>query len=161
MGEFLLSDEIIFDSKPEAVPYNYRISYKLSQLCLIIASCCIGRSGCSLVKLHIISNALNTKEYSQLLEDYISEKSTYMIIRFDPSVNRAIKFAVADNLICQIKNGSFRLTEKGKQLINEINRDETLLVNEKQYLSGVSKKLTNEIIEKLMSAWRYKNAEDK
>lgn len=161
MGEFLLSDEIIFDSKPEAVPYNYRISYKLSQLCLIIASCCIGRSGCSLVKLHIISNALNTKEYSQLLEDYISEKSTYMIIRFDPSVNRAIKFAVADNLICQIKNGSFRLTEKGKQLIKEINRDETLLVNEKQYLSGVSKKLTNEIIEKLMSAWRYKNAEDK
>jgi hypothetical protein len=161
LGEFLLSDEIIFDSKPEAVPYNYRISYKLSQLCLIIASCCIGRSGCSLVKLHIISNALNTKEYSQLLEDYISEKSTYMIIRFDPSVNRAIKFAVADNLICQIKNGSFRLTEKGKQLINEINRDETLLVNEKQYLSGVSKKLTNEIIEKLMSAWRYKNAEDK
>lgn len=161
MGEFLLSDEIIFDSKPEAVPYNYRISYKLSQLCLIIANCCIGRSGCSLVKLHIISNALNTKEYSQLLEDYISEKSTYMIIRFDPSVNRAIKFAVADNLICQIKNGSFRLTEKGKQLIKEINRDETLLVNEKQYLSGVSKKLTNEIIEKLMSAWRYKNAEDK
>jgi len=32
----LLKNGIIFDAKPDAVPYNYRISYKVAQLCLIL-----------------------------------------------------------------------------------------------------------------------------
>ena len=31
--------DIIFDAKPDAVPYNYRISYKVTQLCLIMRIC--------------------------------------------------------------------------------------------------------------------------
>ena len=38
--------DIIFDAKPDAVPYNYRISYKVTQLCLIMRIC--GRGGCLL-----------------------------------------------------------------------------------------------------------------
>lgn len=30
-------DDIVFNAKPDAVPYNYRISYKVTQLCLIMA----------------------------------------------------------------------------------------------------------------------------
>ena len=52
--EFLISDTIVFDAKPIAVPYNYRISYKISQLVLIL-SICSPRGGCSLIKLHMIS----------------------------------------------------------------------------------------------------------
>ena len=51
MDNYLLTNEIIFDSKPDAVPYNYRISYKIAQICLIVAKSCSGRAGCSLVKL--------------------------------------------------------------------------------------------------------------
>lgn len=43
MDKYLLTDEIIFDSKPDAVPYNYRISYKMSQIALIIGMCCNGQ----------------------------------------------------------------------------------------------------------------------
>lgn len=31
--------DIVFDAKPDAVPYNYRISYKVTQLCLIMRIC--------------------------------------------------------------------------------------------------------------------------
>ena len=31
MDNYLLTNEIIFESKPDAVPYNYRISYKIVQ----------------------------------------------------------------------------------------------------------------------------------
>ena len=158
MSEFFLTEEIVFDAKPDAVPYNYRISYKAAQLCLIISKCCSGRSGCSLVKIHILSNALNTKEYMKVLEDYLLEKIPYIVVRFDPSVNRAIKYAIADEMIIQLKNGTFRLSDKGKKFILEIEKDKNLLIKEKQYLAKYSKKLTNDKIDILMSAWRYKNA---
>ena len=52
VNQFPLQGDIIFDAKPDAVPYNYRISYKVSQLCLIMYICGWGTS-CSLIKLHI------------------------------------------------------------------------------------------------------------
>ena len=91
-------------------------------------------------------------------EDYIFEKIPYMLVRFDPSVNRAVKYAIADNLLIQLKNGTFRLSDKGKQFILEIEKDNNLLSNEKQYLDKYSKRLTNDKIDVLMSAWRYNNA---
>lgn len=94
----------------------------------------------------------------KILEDYIFEKIPYMLVRFDPSVTRAVKFAIADNLLIQLKNGTFRLSDKGKQFILEIEKDNNLLSNEKQYLDKYSKRLTNDKIDVLMSAWRYNNA---
>lgn len=82
LNKIFLTDEIVFDSKPDAVPYNYRISYKVTQLCLIISKCCRGRSGCSLVKIHIFSSALNTKENMKILEDYLLEKIPYIFSGF-------------------------------------------------------------------------------
>lgn len=52
---------IIFNAKPDAVPYNYRTSYKVTQLCLIMRIC--GRGDvCSLIKLHMISFALISQD---------------------------------------------------------------------------------------------------
>lgn len=109
MESYLLTNEIVFESKPDAVPYNYRISYKIAQMCLIISKSCSSRAGCSLVKLHIISNALNTQEYMESLHDYVNGKRGFMLVRFDPVVNRALKYAIADNLVSQLKNGTYKL----------------------------------------------------
>lgn len=160
LDKFLLTDEIVFDSKPDAVPYNYRISYKVAQICLILLKTCNGRGGCSLVKLHIFSSALNTKESMKVLQEYLQDKLPYMIVRFDPAVNRAIKFASADGLICQLQNGKFRLSEKGKAFVLEIEKDKELMVSEKQYLNEYGKKLTDDKVETIMSTWRYKNDQD-
>lgn len=54
MGEFPVQADIVFNAKPDAIPYNYRISYKVSQLCLILHICGWGNS-CSLIKVHMIS----------------------------------------------------------------------------------------------------------
>ncbi|RHA75767.1 hypothetical protein DW918_11070 [Eubacterium ventriosum] len=159
MNNYLLTEEIVFDSKPEAVPYNYRISYKMAQICLIISKSCKGRAGCSLIKLHIISNALNTQEYMNDLQNYVNGKIGYIIVRFDPVVNRAIKYAIADNLIEQLKNGTFKLTENGKKLIKKVEKED-IMAREKKFLDELGSKLSNEKVERLMSLWRYKNAEN-
>lgn len=159
MSDYLLTNKIVFDSKPDAVPYNYRISYKMAQLCLIIAKSCSGKEGCSLVKLHIISNSLNTEKYMRELEDYVNERMGFMLVRFDPAVNRALKYAIADCLVVQLKNGTFKLSKNGKEFIKKISKEDILLA-EKDFLNKLGTKLTKEKIEQLMSMWRYKNAED-
>ena len=49
VDDSLIKGDIVFNAKPDAVPYNYRISYKVSQLCLIMRICGWGDS-CSLIK---------------------------------------------------------------------------------------------------------------
>ncbi|KLU68149.1 MAG: hypothetical protein RHS_6024 [Robinsoniella sp. RHS] len=112
------------------------------------------------MKLHIISNALNTKAYMETLDAYVNDRISFMIARFDPAVNRAIKYAIADKLLTQQKNGKFRLADKGKSLVKKMDKEKDLLVIEKDYLSKLGTKLTDEKLESLISYWRYSNADN-
>lgn len=160
-NEEIMNCEIIFDAKPDAVPYNYRISYKVSLLCLIIFSCC-GRKGCSLVKLHMISSALsNNREQKKLYDFCDSASNTYILIHFDPVVTRALLYATSDGLITQQVNGLFKLTEKGKTLVNKIIKEKNIFNSEICYLNSLSTKLTEEKISILMRNWGQLYVEDK
>lgn len=158
MKDYLITDEIIFENKPIPVPYNYRISYKVSQLCLILHLCSF-RSGSSLIKLHMISIALTNVEDGNQLIDYVLNKTTnYTLVRFDPAVNRAVKYAQAEGIIFQQQNGLFRLTSKGKGYVENLIKDVTLMINEKDFLNKISNKLSEEKIKWLMASWRFSNA---
>ncbi|MBV7271633.1 hypothetical protein JMF89_04105 [Clostridiaceae bacterium UIB06] len=159
--EKLMRNGIIFDAKPDAVPYNYRISYKVSVICLIIAASC-GRKGCSLIKMHMISYALSNRNEQMKLKEFCeSSFNECIIIRFDPVVNRALLYATADGLIVQQVNGLFKLTSKGKKLVDEIRKDKTILYNEVEFLNSLSTKLTEDKIESLMENWRRLYVDDK
>lgn len=98
---------IVFDAKPDAVPYNYRISYKVAQLCLIMRICGWG-DVCSLVKLHMISFALISHDNMKKLIDYTDESDSVPVVRFDPAVNRALTFAIGYGLIKRQQNSKLR-----------------------------------------------------
>lgn len=129
-----LPDEITgieFKKRSEPVPYNYRISYKVAQLCLILFM--IKKGGCSFLKLQMISVALSS-EYDMIqMQSFINgELPDYSIISFDPSVNNALLYARAEGLIVvQSSNGKFKLSEKGKEFANNIYSDDEMMVNEK------------------------------
>lgn len=157
-GINLVNTDIIFDSKPEAVPYNYRISYKVSLICLSMALCC-GRSGCSLIKLQMLSNAVSNPETkAQLLGFLNSNLRRQLLVRFDPVVNRALDFCIVDNLIYQQANGLFRLTQKGKDFSAAIKADKDILKIEREILDKISFNLTEDKITELTDYWRNINA---
>ncbi|QNK58552.1 hypothetical protein [Paenibacillus sp. PAMC21692] len=157
---YVLTDEIIFDAKPDAVPFNYRISYKIAQLILILEF--TARGGCSLMKLQMISTALSTTSDREKLWEFANNNTnSYTVVRFDPAVNRAVKYAIAEGLLTQQKNGLFRLAKKGKEFMKIIMKDPNLLSSEKKYLFLLSNKLTEEKIKELTSFWRYTNDKDK
>ncbi|WDQ32157.1 hypothetical protein PTQ21_27885 [Paenibacillus marchantiae] len=156
---YIIADEIVFEAKPDAVPYNYRISYKIAQLCLIMDMC--SRGGCSLLKLHMISIGLSTKQDMEILKDLAYDRHiNYTVVRFDPAVNHAIRFAVADGLIVQQQNGLYKLNKIGKNYVRNIIKDKQLMKDEKRYLASLSTMLTEEKIKALTSLWRYSSAEN-
>ena len=132
-------------------------SYKIAQLCLILSNN-KGRGGSSIYKLHMISVALCSKrEMARLLSFVEGEVTNYPMVRFDPAVSRAIKYAIAHQLVNQQINGLFRVTEKGKQYVKQIYKLDDLLVDEKFFLEKLSGSLTEELIKTLMASWRYFN----
>lgn len=161
MEELLLEyvKSVKVESKPIAVPYNYRTMYKISQLILIIYYCCGNRKGCSLEKLHMISTSIISKSDYDRLSSFISGKQNIIIIRFDPVVNRAVTLALAEELLYRQVNGLFKLSIKGKQFVEELDKDKTLMVREKELMQRISTNLTEEKINCLMADWRINNVE--
>lgn len=159
MDNFTITDDIIFDLKADAVPFNYRISYKVSLICLIMDRCC-GRRGCSAIKMQMISFAVSSSKAQRELIDSLDNENGFesKIVRFDPSINRAIKIALYDQIIYRQGNGLYRLTDKGNKMAKAMMSDETLLQREKEFLSTLSSKLTEEYIIGLSKKWGGLNA---
>lgn len=155
MNDLLLTDSISFENRPDAVPYHYRISYKIPQICLILHNFCRGKSGISLIKIHIYSNAINDEVFLRELETYLSNKDSSFVVKFDPAINRALNYALADRIIEPLPTGTYRLSELGKQFVRQICADKDLLRREKAVLELLGKRLTDKKIKELASAWRY------
>lgn len=152
-------NDIVFDAKPDAVPYNYRISYKVTQLCLIMRIC--GRGNvCSLIKLHMISCALISNDNMRKLLEFTEGTGTVPIVRFDPSVNRALTYAIAYGLVEQQRNAKYKLTERGHRLAEQIKLAGDLMVIEISNLNTLAKKLTEAKANELVDMWRTKNADN-
>lgn len=152
-------NDIVFDAKPDAVPYNYRISYKVTQLCLIMRLC--GRGDvCSLIKLHMISFALISHDNMRKLVAFVDGTGRAPIVRFDPSINRALTYAIGYGLIEQQQNAKYKLTDRGKQLAEQIKTVGDLMVIEIHDLNLLAKKLTESKVEEIVDRWRIKDAEN-
>lgn len=150
-----VNNDIIFNSKASAVPYNYRISYKIALICAIIGKCC-GKKGCSAIKLQMINVATTNAKAKQQLFEIIDNPFAFetKIIRFDPAISRAIDLALADEVIFRQSNGLYRLKDKGKLLLNKVYEDDSILVVEKNLLSELSNRLTEDIIDRIANNWR-------
>ena len=156
--KILMTDTVIFDAKPDAVPYKYRISYKMGQLCMILSIC--GSPSCSFLKIQMIANALNDRTNEKDLLDFCQQKNLLFIsaIRFDPAVNRVLGYALADGLIKQLVKGTYKLTDKGKEFVKKIKADKELMQNEKSFLEKIGNRLSEEKISELTDIWRYADA---
>ena len=151
--------DIVFNAKPDAVPYNCRISYKVTQLCLIMHIC--GRGDvCSLIKLHMISFALIAQENMERLIEFAEGTGSAPIVRFDPAVNRALTYSIAYGLIERQQNAKYKLTDRGKRLTEQIMLAEDLMVIEIYNLKLLAKKLTETKVNEIVEMWRLKDAEN-
>lgn len=145
---------IKISDRPTPVPYNYRITFRMAELCLIIKkSTKLG--GISLSKINILSDALSSQSSLSRLKDFIGKDEEEYRIKYDPIIIRILQYLMYDGLIVQQKNQKYKLTDKGKSFVNKIEADDLLLSREKTLLAEIGKSLKEEKIQQLQLKWRY------
>ena len=155
----LYAEKITFSKKPISIPPEYRPSYSIALIVLILKICCQG-SKSSLLKLHLINWALKSNENKDslkkfVLSNYTESSKTWGI---EPSLNRALNYSVHEE-ICSIENGKYLLLEKGEIFFSKIIENPEYLNEEIDFLNFLGKrKITDNRIDLIFKKWKYQNA---
>ncbi len=155
----LLLGDIVFNAKPDAVPFNCRVSYKVTQLCLTLRLC--GRSDtCSLIKLQMLSHSLMSTTYMDSLIEFAEGRCSIPVVRFDPTVNKALMLSIGYGFIVQLKNGSYKLTPNGHNFAERVLLAGDLMTSEISEMKRIGKRLTENHIQGIVDLWRMDNVKD-
>ena len=153
--ENILKIKLSFAKRPIPIPAEYRPMYKIALIVIILKYCCIGESA-NLTKLHLFSWALSSEENMNEIIKNIENgfQDEFAVWGVDPSLNRALQLAVAEN-ICEIQNGKkYKLTHKGNKFFEMIESDKFLFDIEKSFLINVGKKsITDRLLESITKKW--------
>lgn len=155
----LYAEKITFSKKPISIPPEYRPSYSIALIVLILKNCCQG-SKSSLLKLHLINWALKSNENKDslkkfVLSNYTESSKTWGI---EPSLNRALNYSVHEE-ICSIENGKYLLLEKGEIFFSKIVENPEYLNEEIDFLNFLGKrKITDNRIDSIFKKWKSQNA---
>lgn len=147
-----------FTKRPISVPADYRPSYKIAQICLILKYACIG-SKSGLLKLHLFSWAFKRTENCNELLEYVESnfQSDFSVWSIEPTLNRALHIATAEKY-CSYSKGTYKLDEKGLLFCDKIEADEEILFEEISLLKKIGKKkITDTRLKELANQWTLFN----
>ncbi|MDO6814001.1 hypothetical protein [Tenacibaculum soleae] len=155
----LYAEKITFSKKPISIPPEYRPSYTIGLIVLILKLCCQS-SKSSLLKLHLINWALKSKENQESLRKFVHSNytETSKTWGIEPSLNRALNYSVHEG-ICSISKGKYQLQEKGELFYSKIIKDTEYLNEEIEFLNFLGKrKITDNRIDSIYKKWKNQNA---
>ena len=145
-----------FQERPTPVSADLRPEWRIGAVLLGLTKCYANRA--NLRQLHVLNWALRTPESRRtLVRIFNSELSPdEAIVRFDPTLERAIHFAEGEKLIA-ISGEIVFLTDKGQTLVNKINADSNCLLWEKEFLKQIKAKISQKRVDAFLS-WEDKRA---
>jgi hypothetical protein len=161
MEEFKIN-KLSFVKRPISIPPEYRPLYKIGLIVLILKLCCRGEKS-NLLKLHLFSWALTSEKNMCIIREYLESnfQSDFSVWGIEPTLNRALQFAISENICGIIDGRTYALAEKGNQFFNLINSDTLLFEKEKVFLKFVGKiQLTDTRINAMTKKWTLFNAEN-
>jgi hypothetical protein len=135
-----------FSRRPVAIPGDMRPLWRIALIALFLNISSRGAKS-SLTRLHAL-NWLSKKQASQdqlislLDKKYLSET---IIVRYEPSFNRALDLAIGERLIARLDGKNFSLTPKGRAFAKAIESEDDCLSPEKAFLSKIGKRFTEEM----------------
>ena len=128
-----------------AIPAELRPMHKIG-LILLFLRLNSSASTSSILKIQFLNWVLKTKDLkAQLINETDGKESTYLlkVVRLDPAVNRAVQYAIAENLISLQKTGKIKLTDMGLNIADKIIINEDLFLDEKDYLKKLGKRVSD------------------
>lgn len=145
-----LSVPFEFTERPSALPGDLRPDWRLPILLLIIGKCWGGQA--NLRQLHVLNWAVRSPHARRAFVDYLEGRRApdATIVRIEPSLNRAISFALGEGLVERNKTDRLILTERGRLVAEEIDKADDCLVDERKFLKGLRSKISQAAIDQLL-----------
>jgi hypothetical protein len=128
-----------FTKRNISIPADYRPLYKIGHIVLILFIACRS-SKASLMKLHFLCWAIKTNKNLSQVQRWMQNdfKSDYHIWGVEPTVNRALVYAVAEGFIV-LSDGGYTLTDTGINLYKLMRKEKDLFFGEKEFLESIGK----------------------
>ncbi|EOS7728126.1 hypothetical protein FRO33_RS13195, partial [Enterococcus hirae] len=89
------------------------------------------------------------KESQDTLIDFVETKKTFVYLRFDSTIIKALEFMKSDGLIDIQQNVSFKMTDKGRAIAIAIWEDKEVFLFEKAFLSKMGSSLTENLVQEI------------
>jgi len=149
-----LEADFVFRRRPFAIPADLRPAWRIGLIVLLLQNCCRGGKS-SLGRLHVLSWGSRTLQSQRDLTAVTREDLplTSLIIRFDPFLDRAIDFAVGENLLIHRSGRAVELTSDGRRLAIEVESDQSLYQPEKLFIATIRRGVTEQLVDRIFQ-WR-------
>lgn len=146
----VLDTPFIFRGRPEAIPGDLRPLWRVGLVLLMLGLASRGGRS-SFARLHVLNWALRTKEGRDALLSVFEGRRdpSVVVVRIEPSLNRAVDFAHGAGLLEKEKGRAISLTEPGKAKVKQILKDEYLFRSERLFLASIGKRLTEKLVNEL------------
>lgn len=141
---FELVKGFTFKIEPMSIPAELRPLHKIG-LILLFLRLNSRASTSSILKIQFLNWVLKTGHLkAKLIDETDGKESTYMlnVVHHDPAVNRAVQYAIAENLVSLEKTGKIKLTDSGLSVVDKMIADEDLFIEEKEYLKKLGKRVS-------------------
>lgn len=163
--EIALNVPFTFKRRPVPLPGDMRPVWRLHVLVLLLDQCWAGKA--THQQLHVLNWAIRTEESRAAFLQFVHghRSPNQVIVRYDPSLNRAVDFACAEGISSHhdenadlidaetSRGGGYRvmLTQKGRELLREIRDMDDCLVEEKEFLEAIGRKVNQQLVASLFS----------
>lgn len=146
----LLPDAYTFKRRPVAIPAHLRPLWRLGTLCLTLHHCHF--KAATLAQLHVLNWAVRDEtNRAAFLAAYRGHLPAGPIVRIEPSLTRAINFALGERLLARKSStGHLMLAPRGTVLVGRIQNDDDLFAAEKAFFAEIPKKISGAMIERIL-----------
>ena len=150
-SQMVLGAQITFAARPFPLPADLRAEWRIALLlCVLMVNCRSGRS--SLRRLQVINWAARSAEarvrFLQVIDHGAAPDD--VIIRVEPGLNRAIDFAAAEDLVSRPGGNRVQLTERGREMVRQIQAVADCLTEERSFLASLGMRLTEQRAKELL-----------
>ena len=132
-----------FMRRPRDLPGDFRIAWRIALIILILGECSVGKKA-SLRKLHALNWISHSKENRDRFAAVANGASQPddLLIRIEPSLNRAIDFGVGEKLLEWVNGNRVKLTELGEKVLKKINSGPECMATERHFLRSIKSAAT-------------------
>lgn len=146
----MLNIPFYFDKRPTPVPGDLRPIWRIYVLLLLLRRCC-RQNRSSFARLHVLSWAMLSPENRESLVALVNEEQDpeSLIVRVEPSLNRAVDYAIGVGMIRRNDGDRFELTPSGVSAADQIYEQTDCLMVEKAVMDELGKRVTESLVNEL------------